>query len=69
MGTLLQDARYGLRNLVRTPRLHCRRDVDVGAWWQSQRYHLQRNVIKALPFPEPDRLRLLWETFGRARTI
>jgi len=51
MGILLQDTRYGLRNLVQTLGFIVVAMLNVGAWWQSQHYHLQRNVLKCCRSP------------------
>ncbi len=68
MGTLLQDTRYGLRNLVRTPgfTIVAMLTLALGIGANTTIFSVINNtLLKRLPFPEPDRLMLVWETFGK----
>jgi putative ABC transport system permease protein len=68
MEALLQDTRYGLRNLVRTPRfaIVAMLTLALGIGANTTIFSVINNtLLKPLPFPEPDRLMLVWETFGK----
>jgi predicted permease len=68
MGTLLQDVRYGLRNLMRTPgfTIVAILTLALGIGANTTIFSvINETLLKRLPFPEPDRLTLLWETFGK----
>jgi putative ABC transport system permease protein len=68
MGALLQDTRYGLRNLVRTPgfTVVAMLTLALGIGANATIFSVFNNtLLKRLPFPEPDRLMLVWETFGK----
>jgi putative ABC transport system permease protein len=68
MGTLLQDVRYGLRNLVRNPgfTLVAMLTLALGIGANTTIFSVIDNtLLKPLPFPGADRLVLLWETFGK----
>jgi putative ABC transport system permease protein len=68
MGTLLQDVRYGLRNLVRTPgfTIVAMLTLALGIGANTTIFSvINETLLKRLPFRAPDRLMLLWETFGK----
>ncbi len=67
-GTLLQDARYGLRNLARTPgfTMVAMLTLTLGIGANTTIFSVIDNtLLKPLPFPDPDRLVLVLETFGK----
>ncbi len=68
MGTLLQDVRYGLRNLVRNPgfALVAMLTLALGIGANTTIFSVMNNtLLRPLPFPGADRLVLLWETYGK----
>ena len=68
MGTLLQDVRYGLRNLARNPgfTLVAMLTLALGIGANTTIFSVINNtLLKPLPFPDADRLVLVWETFGK----
>ena len=68
MGTLLQDARYGLRNLARNPgfALVAMLTLALGIGANTTIFSVMNStLLKPLPFPGADRLVLVWETFGK----
>jgi putative ABC transport system permease protein len=68
MGALLQDTRYGLRNLARNPSFAVLATLTLalGIGANTTIFSLINNtLLKRLPFPNPDRLVLVFETFGR----
>src|SRR5450755_1461658 len=68
MRTLLQDARYGLRNLARNPAftLVAILTLALGIGANTTIFSVINNtLLKPLPFPGADRLVLVWETFGK----
>jgi putative ABC transport system permease protein len=68
MGALLQDTRYGLRNLARNPSfaILATLTLALGIGANTTIFSLINNtLLKRLPFPNPDRLVLVFETFGR----
>lgn len=68
MGTLLQDVRYGLRNLVRNPgfTIVAMLTLALGIGANTTIFSvINETLLKRLPFRDPDRLMLLWETFGK----
>jgi putative ABC transport system permease protein len=68
MGVLLQDTRFGLRNLVRSPgfTIVAMLTLALGIGANTTIFSLINNtILKRLPFPEPERLMLVWETFGK----
>ncbi len=68
MGALLQDARYGLRNLVRTPgfTLVVMLTLALGIGANTTIFSVINNtLLKPLQFAGADRLVLVWETFGK----
>jgi putative ABC transport system permease protein len=67
-GTLLQDARYGLRNLARNPSftLVAILTLALGIGANTTIFSVINNtLLKPLPFPDADRLMLVFETFGK----
>ena len=67
-GTLLQDARYGLRNLARNPGFTAAAmlTLALGIGANTTIFSvIDDTLLKPLPFPGPDRLVLVWETFGK----
>jgi predicted permease len=68
MGTVLQDVRYGLRNLARNPgfALVAMVTLALGIGANTTIFSVMNNtLLKPLPFPSADRLVLVWETFGK----
>ncbi len=68
MGNLVQDIRYGLRNLGRNPgfMLIVALTLALGIGANTIIFSVITNtVLKPLPFPDADRLALVWETFGK----
>jgi putative ABC transport system permease protein len=68
MGTLLQDVRYGLRNLARNPgfALVAMLTLALGIGANTTIFSVINNtLLKPLAFPGADRLVLVWETFGK----
>jgi putative ABC transport system permease protein len=68
MGNLVQDVRYGLRNLRRTPGfvLVAILTLALGIGGNTTIFSVINNtLLKPLPFPAADRLVLVWETFGK----
>jgi len=67
MRTLLNDARYGLRNLARTPgfTLVAMLTLALGIGANTTIFSVMNNtLLKPLAFPSPERLVLVWQTFG-----
>lgn len=68
MRTLLQDVRYGLRNLARNPSftLVATLTLALGIGANTTIFSVIDNtLLRPLPFPGADRLVLVWETFGK----
>ena len=68
MGPLLQDIRYGSRNLIRNPgfALVAMLTLALGIGANTTIFSVINNtLLKPLPFPESDRLMLILETFGK----
>jgi len=68
MGTLLQDARYALRNLAHNPGfvLIAVLTMALGIGVNTTVFSIINNtVLKRVGFPGADRLVLVWETFGK----
>jgi putative ABC transport system permease protein len=67
-GTLLQDVRYGLRNLTRSPgfTIVAMLTLALGIGANTTIFSVIDNtLLKPLPFPDADRLMLVWETYGK----
>ncbi|HUB79256.1 MAG TPA: ABC transporter permease [Bryobacteraceae bacterium] len=68
MGNLLQDVRFGVRNLVRNRNfvLAAMLTLALGIGANTTIFSVMNSTLfKPLPFPKPDRLVLVWETFGK----
>jgi putative ABC transport system permease protein len=68
LGTLLQDIRYGLRNLTRNPgfTIVAMLTLALGIGANTTIFSVINNtLLKPLPFPDANRLMLIWETFGK----
>ncbi len=68
MGTLIQDTRYGLRNLRRNTgfTVVAILTLALGIGANTTIFSIINNtLLKPLPFPHPDRMVLVWETFGK----
>jgi putative ABC transport system permease protein len=68
MGALLQDTRYGLRNLARNPSfaILAMLTLALGIGANTTIFSVINNtLLKRLPFPDSDRLMLVFETFGK----
>src|SRR5271169_4649707 len=68
MRILLQDIRYGLRNLARNPgfALVAMLTLALGIGANTTIFSVIDNtLLRPLPFPGADRLVLVWETFGK----
>lgn len=69
LGTLLQDARYGFRNLARNPAftLLATLTLAMGIGANTTIFSVINNtLLKPLALHDPDRLMLVFETFGKA---
>jgi putative ABC transport system permease protein len=69
-GTLLQDARYTLRNFRRTPgfAIIAMLTLALGVGANTTIFSVINNtLLRPIPFPDADRLVLVWETFGKGR--
>jgi putative ABC transport system permease protein len=67
-GSLLQDARYGVRNLARNPgfTIVAMLTLALGIGANTTIFSvINDTLLKPLPFPDSDRLTLVWETFGK----
>ncbi len=67
MGNLVQDVRFGLRNLVRSPgfALIAMLTLALGIGANTTIFSVMNNtILKPLGFPDADRLVLLWEAYG-----
>ncbi len=67
-GTFLQDARYALRNLGRSPgfTIVAMLTLALGIGANTTIFSVINNtLLKPLPFPDSSRLVLVWETFGK----
>ena len=68
METLVQDTRYGLRNLWRNPgfTMVAILTLALGIGANTTIFSvINDTLLKPLPFPTSDRLVLVWETFGK----
>jgi putative ABC transport system permease protein len=68
MGNLVQDVHYGLRNLARSPGflVVAILTLALGIGANTTIFSVIHNtLLKPLPFPDSDRLVLVWETFGK----
>ena len=67
MGTLLQDVRYGVRNLARNPAftVMAMLTLALGIGANTTIFSVINNtLLKPLPFPNADRVVMVLETFG-----
>ncbi len=68
MGNLTQDVRYGVRNLKRNPGFVAVTilTLALGIGANTTIFSVINNtLLKPIAFPNPDRLVLVWETFGK----
>src|SRR5580700_1400179 len=68
MENLVQDVRYGFRNLARNPGflLVATLTLALGIGANTTIFSvINATLLKPLPFPDGGRLMLLWETFGK----
>jgi putative ABC transport system permease protein len=68
MGNLLQDLRYGFRNLRRDRGfvIVAMLTLALGIGANTTIFSVMNNtLLKPIPFPGADRLVLVWETFGK----
>jgi putative ABC transport system permease protein len=69
MGTLLQDLRYGIRNLARNPgfALVTMLTLALGIGANTTIFSvINGTLLKPLPFPDADRVVMVLETFGKS---
>ena len=68
MSGLIQDLRYGIRMLVKSPgfTLIAVVTLALGIGANTTIFSvINTTVLKPIPFPDPQRLVLVWETFGK----
>jgi hypothetical protein len=68
MATFFQDMRYGVRNLFRNPgfAIVAMLTLALGIGANTTIFSVINNtLLKPLPFPDADRLVLVFETFGK----
>jgi putative ABC transport system permease protein len=68
LGTFVQDARYGLRNLARNPgfTIVAMLTLALGIGANTAIFSVIHNtILRPLPFPDADRLVPVWETFSK----
>src|SRR5215472_3877901 len=68
MRNTIQDFRYGLRQLAKNPGFTSVAvlTLALGIAANTVIFTLVNvTILKKLPFPDPDRLVFVWETFGR----
>ena len=68
MTGLLQDVRYAIRQLRKSPGFTAVAVLTLALGIAANTVMfsvMNATILKSLPFPEPDRLMLVWQTFGK----